>query len=213
VTPEIPEGRLGISFSCGPCTLNRRDGVSIWDFSGPIEIIGVDPGGPADLAGIQLGDQIKEVNGRRVESRQGGEDFSRMTPGEALELTVVRRNGEEETLTVVPVTSETLSTARRARTRDVVGVARRVEPVAGVVSTGVARAAPVLAEAPEGMALRYSGVVEGVEIEVRGDPVTVSEVSGARIVLVQSEGLWVRIRIPQTRRDAEDRNAPERRMR
>ena len=61
-----------------------------------------------------------------------------------------------------------------------------------------------LAEPPEGMPLRYSGVVEGVEVEVRGEPVTVSEVQGARIILINADGLWIRIRVPQTRRDDSD---------
>ncbi|MFC1660365.1 PDZ domain-containing protein [Gemmatimonadota bacterium] len=200
VAPEIPEGRLGISFSCGPCTLSHQGEVSVWDFSGPIEVIGVDPGGPADLAGIQLGDQIKEVNGRRVESRQGGEDFSRMTPGEALELTLVKRNGEEETVTVVPVTSETLSTARRARTREAWGGAGWREAVTVPGVRGELWPDPTLPDPPEGMPLRYSGVLGGVEVEVRGEPVTVStESRGARIILINAEGLWIRIRVPDTR--------------
>jgi membrane-associated protease RseP (regulator of RpoE activity) len=203
--PEIPEGRLGISFSCGHCTGSLRDGVYLWDFSGPIEVIGLDSGGPADLAGIQLGDQIRAVNGRRVESRQGGEDFSLMTPGEALELTVVKRSGREETVTVVPVTDETLATTGRLRVRDAVGIARRPEPDAGRVVRRVDQPVPALAEPPEGMPLRYSGTVGGVEVEVRGAPVTVSEVGGARIILINADGLWIRIRVPATRRDTDGR--------
>ena len=212
VTPEVPEGRLGISFSCGPCTLSRadRDGLGIWDFSGPIEVIGVDPGGPADLAGIQLGDQIKAVNGERLESREGGEAFSRMAPGESLELTVVKRSGEEEVVTVVPVTSESLSTAMRMRSRDALGESRRVEPITGVIVRRADEPVPDVAEPPEGMPLRYSGSVEGVEVEVRGEPVTVSEIQGARIVLIKAEGLWIRIRMPTRRQDRPDLQYPSR---
>jgi hypothetical protein len=38
--------------------------------------------------------------------------------------------------------------------------------------------------------------MEGVEVEVRGDPVVVSELEGARVILIRSQGLWIRVRIP-----------------
>jgi len=205
--PDVPEGRLGISFTCSHCTGNIRDGVQLWDFSGPIEVTGVDAGGPADKAGLQLGDQITAVNGRRIESRQGGEEFSRMTPEEPIELTVVKRNGQEQTVTVVPVTSETLAQTRRVVTTS--GVSRRAVAVALVPREApLPPAAPDSAEvlaptagvtAPEGMPLRYSGAVNGVEVEVRGSPVTVSEMRGTRTILINAEGLWIRITVPRGR--------------
>jgi hypothetical protein len=42
--------------------------------------------------------------------------------------------------------------------------------------------------------------VAGVEVEVRGDPVTVSELEGARIILINADGIWIRIRVPEIRR-------------
>jgi membrane-associated protease RseP (regulator of RpoE activity) len=176
--------------------------VGIWDFSGPIEVIGVDPGGPADLVGIQLGDQITAVNGERLESREGGEIFSRMTPGDSLELTLVKRSGEERLVSVVPVTSDSLSTAVRLRTRGGLGISRSVGPVAGVVVPHADLPVPTAAEPPEGLPLRYSGTVEGVEVEVRGAPVTVSEMQDARILLINADGIWIRVRVPARRREA-----------
>jgi hypothetical protein len=50
------------------------------------------------------------------------------------------------------------------------------------------------------MPLRYSGTVAGVEVEVRGEPVTVSELEGTRIILINADGIWIRIRVPENRR-------------
>ena len=201
--PIVPEGRLGISFSCRPpCTGTLRGDVRIWEFSGPIEVIGVDPGGPADRAGIAMGDQITAVDGKRIDSPEGGEAFSRMTPRAAVELTVVQRNGQEKRFTVVPVTAETLELARRR-------VPSPAEPRPAPVPRGTGREVrpprpdvappPPAPEPPEGLPLRYSGGVGGVEVEVRGRPVTVSELRGERVILIQAEGLWIRIRIPPGR--------------
>ena len=47
------------------------------------------------------------------------------------------------------------------------------------------------------MPLRYSGVVNGVEVEVWGDPVTVSELRGSRTIYINADGLWIRISVPR----------------
>jgi hypothetical protein len=109
----LPEGRLGIGFSClGTCTTTLKNGVRSWKFSGPIEVVGVDPGGPAEKVGIQPGDQIKSLNGKEIDSKDGAGIFSGMVPGQPLELTVVKRSGPEVTVTVVPVPAETLRVSR-----------------------------------------------------------------------------------------------------
>jgi hypothetical protein len=41
--------------------------------------------------------------------------------------------------------------------------------------------------------------IGGVEVEVRGNPVTVLEMRGARTILINAEGLWLRISIPRER--------------
>lgn len=210
----VPEGRLGISFSCRPpCTGTLRGDVRIWEFSGPVEVIGVDPGGPADEAGIAMGDQITAVDGKRIDSAEGGEAFSRMSPGKPVELTVVRRSGREERLTVVPVTAETLERLELARPR-VPPPARPAraptERVPEPTRPGLdVQPPPPAPEPPEGLTLRYAGAVAGVEVEVRGRPVTVSELRGERVILIQSEGMWIRIRVPPGA--GEPRLDPERR--
>jgi hypothetical protein len=54
----------------------------------------------------------------------------------------------------------------------------------------------VVIEPPVGLSLRYSGTINGVEIEVRGEPVTVSELKDARTILINADGLWIRISVP-----------------
>ena len=99
---ESPLGRLGMSYGCGPCSSTRRDGREIWRFSNPILVIRVDVGGPADRAGIHVGDRITHVDGMRIESRRGGEAFSTLRPGQSTQFRVIRRGGGEQTVTVVP---------------------------------------------------------------------------------------------------------------
>lgn len=49
---------------------------------------------------------------------------------------------------------------------------------------------------PESLPVTYSGTVAGVEVVVRGGPVAVSELRGTRTIIINSDGLWIRIRVP-----------------
>jgi hypothetical protein len=211
-----PQGRLGIGFSCTECgtQTDEETGESIWFFSGPLEVTRVTKGGPADRAGLRMGDLITGVGGFGLDTEAGGRAFSELTPGEPAVFTIVKRNGSEVEVEVVPVEADDRVLLGRA-----VPVPEPDEPVPvagvrGVVSRAVP--APPDREAyPEPLAdvappvdlpLSYSGTVAGVEVEVRGGPVAVSEMKGARILLINAEGLWIRIRVPAGtgRRDAPD---------
>jgi S1-C subfamily serine protease len=206
-----PRGRLGIGLQCERCgtQIDEETGRSVWFFSGPIEITGVNPGGAADRAGIQLGDLITAIDGHSIDTEAGGLAFSNLTPGEPVQVTVVRRNGRTEEVTVVPDEAE----EELARERlGVAGIAEPVEPAPGRLGAAIAppAARPPTADVPEPVAgipvpedlpLRYSGTVAGVEVVVRGGPVAVSELQGARTIIIDSGGLWVRIRVPAGGRD------------
>lgn len=99
---EIPESRYGMNFSCGPCSSADRDGRRAWRFSNPIEVIGIAEGGPAERAGVRVGDRITHVDGERIDTRRGGEAFSSVRPGRPVQLTVTGRDGAERTVTLVP---------------------------------------------------------------------------------------------------------------
>lgn len=213
---RTPKGRLGIGFSCQECGTQRVEESDevVWFFSGPIEVTMVDDGGPGEDAGIQRGDLIKAVNGHRIESDAGGKAFSEIEPDVRVRLTLVKRNGREVEVTVVPKekTEPSLRVAEVAplppdAPRTARGVSRSTIRVPDVRRAPdrpdrVEAPVPAVAEPPEGMPLRYSGTVAGVEVEVRGEPVTVSELEGTRIILINAEGIWIRIRVPEIRRAA-----------
>ncbi len=213
-------GRLGIGMACGECrqVVDRQTGRSSWTFSGPIEVTGVEAGGPADEAGIQIGDLITGVDGHTLETPAGAAAFSNMAPGEPVRLTVLKRNGsraevtaipEEASAVAVPLTEVTASsrvsrggadTARvaagavvSARPPESARVARPAPP-ARVVSPGISPP-----PAPTGLPLRFTGSMGGAEVEIRGDPVTVTETEteNGRVLLITSNGLWIRIRLPE----------------
>jgi len=214
-----PTGRLGVGFQCTECGTQTDDatGESVWFFSGPLEVTAVNVGGPAYEAGVQRGDLIKAIDGKALETDEGGLAFTRIIPGEAVRLTLVKRNGSEVEISLVPeeAVSSGLAEGRRGFVglvpRRGVGVtARSAERAPGadpspprppreVPETVVAPAPTAAVTAPEGMPLRYSGSINGVEVEVRGDPVTVSEMKGARTIYINAEGLWIRITVPRER--------------
>jgi hypothetical protein len=211
---RTPKGRLGIGFSCQECGTQRVEGSDevVWFFSGPIEVTAVDDGGPGEEVGLQRGDLITAVDGHAIDSDEGGKAFAGIEPDTPVRLTVMKRNGREVEVTVVP--KEKTEPSRR------VGTVSPLAPDAPRTARGVTRSTvlvpdarrtpdrperveppvPPAAEAPEGLPLRYTGIVAGVEVEVRGEPVTVSEMEGARIVLINADGIWIRIRVPEIRR-------------
>jgi len=101
--PFVPEGRLGLRWSCQPsCSAADKDGHRVWRFKGPLRVTGIEAGGPADVAGVRIGDQLTAVNGHRIESTKGGEGFSDVRPGQPMQLTLRGSDGRERTVTVVP---------------------------------------------------------------------------------------------------------------
>ncbi len=99
----VAEGRLGLGWSCQPsCSATDKDGRRVWRFKGPLRVTGIEAGGPADLAGVRIGDQLTAVNGHRIESAKGGEAFSDVRPGQPMQLTLRGPDGRERTVSVVP---------------------------------------------------------------------------------------------------------------
>jgi S1-C subfamily serine protease len=210
-----PTGRLGIGFSCTECgtRTDEETGESVWFFSGALEVTAVNRGGPADDAGIERGDLIKAVEGHPIDSDEGGRAFTDITPGEEVRLTVVKRNGREVELTVIPeekAPSNILLWGGAVAAPDapaVAGVAVEPDPPTRAFRGGV-RVVPdtVLVAEPVtlpfsdvpmvALPLRWTGSLEGVEVEVRGEPVRISEMRAARTIVINTDGLWIRIRIP-----------------
>lgn len=65
-----------------------------------IQVTGVDPGSPADIAGIQQGDVITRIGGKPVRSAsEGMRAVVDSKPGAALSISLYR-DGEAKTITV-----------------------------------------------------------------------------------------------------------------
>lgn len=199
-----PRGLLGIGFACEHCgtQIDEETGESLWFFSGPLEVTAVKKGGPAEEAGIRLGDFIKAIDGYDIATEEGGLAFSSLVPGEAVRITLVRRNGTAEEVTLVPGEASSLGMVRpvtppatpRGPDTPTPVLGRTVPPVpdrADVPDPGAAFLA-----GPEDLPLSYSGRVAGVEVVVRGGPVSVSEFQGTRTLIINADGIWVRIRVP-----------------
>jgi len=213
-----PTGHLGIGFLCRECgtRTDEETGEMISFFSGALEVTAVDRGGPADEVGIVRGDLIKAIDGQLIESDEGGRAFTDIKPGEEVRLTVVKRNGrelkvvvlpEEKTLNTVrvrgvatPLSPDTVAVARVAVVPDLPpGVSRRSVNVLPLRETTIPFDEPVpgVTAPPPDMPLRFTSTLEGVEVEVRGEPVRVSEMRGIRTLVINADGLWIRIRIPR----------------
>ncbi|HEX7080876.1 MAG TPA: RIP metalloprotease RseP [Gammaproteobacteria bacterium] len=77
------------------------DGLGLYPFPAwPAEVGTVTPGGPADRAGLEPGDRVLAVDGRRVSGFNGLASLIRARPGETVDL-LVERDGRE---IVLPVT-------------------------------------------------------------------------------------------------------------
>jgi regulator of sigma E protease len=88
VTPELNE-KLGV-------------GYAGWDERGEIEFGGVEPGYPADKAGIKEGDLLLSVNGQPIHSRIKFHQITESSNGKPLDLEFLRA-GQKHTVTVNPV--------------------------------------------------------------------------------------------------------------
>ncbi len=87
-------GWFGVSLRCGDCSIRRADRDSgralEWRFRSEPEILGVEPGSPAEHAGIEEGDVITKVGGADITSRDGGRLFGATKPGGEVEWTIER---------------------------------------------------------------------------------------------------------------------------
>ncbi len=93
---KVSRGSIGVQFNAVPNPAVAR----VYGVSSGVTIADITPNGPAEKAGLKVGDTITSVNGKEVKS--GDElvaDISALKPGSTAKLGYVR-NGKPETTTV-----------------------------------------------------------------------------------------------------------------
>jgi membrane-associated protease RseP (regulator of RpoE activity) len=94
-----PDGYLGVTFNITGTVKREMSGPEVYRFDEPPEIISVEAGSPADLAGIHRGDRIISLEGREVVGR----DVvlaQHLVPGRKLPVRI-SRDGREQNVTVL----------------------------------------------------------------------------------------------------------------
>lgn len=169
VTSRVANGgvHLGMSFRCGDCVfLTDEEGGVRWSFTGPVEIVRVEEGGPAERAGLRSGDLVRRIDGHPVESREGAAAWGSLTSGEPVRVAVSRPDGSFANVELVPE--------------------ERTDEPSTVTASGRVQYAPPTPAAPAvpPAPVRYTGVLKDIGIEVRGAPVTVDKDEGAGTITI-----------------------------
>lgn len=166
--PRLPSpgAYLGLGFRCSDCRARTRGDRVFWFFSEPPEVLSVEPGGPADRAGLRAGDRIQSVDGVAIDTPEGGEAFGRMVPGQVVLLTVSRADGSRANVPLTPEEPQAGSRAPAAlpSPADVVRYEGVVGPARVTVTGG-----PVSVVSEEGSGLVVIRTSEN-EIRIRVPP-------------------------------------------
>lgn len=208
----LPPGRLGFGYSCSSCGWSGggTGAESRLFFEAPPQVYSVEPGSPADLAGLRRGDIITHVDGVAITSDAGARRFADIEPHEAVRYRIRRGTATEQvTLRAVDRRSTEPMSQRELRER-IARISRMEDPQAArqeLVSLARQLETP-LTEAPAVRArgtgsadanrLRYSGQVGDAEIEVRGSGSVIATIlEPDRDLRIVTDQATIRIRIPR----------------
>jgi hypothetical protein len=203
-------GWFGMAFTCSECNVQARVGSKppVWDFGAPPQVYRVEPGGPAEKAGILPGDVLVRIDGVALDSEEGGRRFGATVPGQKVQWTV-RRGAALRTLAVTAAERPGQQAPRREM--KIVQLDEQLARMHGLrdldqMRAGLDRARAQLAElqieramrahaAAQVQPLRYVGQVGCSRVDVRGlgaVNVTVSQ-DGDELVITTGDAT-VRVR-------------------
>jgi membrane-associated protease RseP (regulator of RpoE activity) len=166
----LPSGWFGFSIQCSRCgfSYSDRDSTPVWNFSSPPNVESVEPGSPADEAGVREGDRITQIDGRAITTKEAGARFGAIRPGQRVTFGI-QRDGETRHITIT-AGERVVRPARAPAPRP----ERDVRPT------------------PQPNAQRFSGVLGDALIEVTGGPITVQRTDDE--IVIRSADITVRIR-------------------
>lgn len=95
-------GWLGFGIECRNCAIKPIDSAGTgreWTIASYPTVMGVSAGGPADVAGLRVGDVLREVDGVSITTFAGAARFSKVKAGDKVRLSVLR-DGKPVTVTL-----------------------------------------------------------------------------------------------------------------
>ncbi len=216
-----------MSVSPDGCTIKapKSGGPLEWRFDNPPKVRAVEPGSPAEEAGIEPGDRITHVDGLEIDSEDGGKRFSSIKPGETVEVKV-RRNGTEKVIKLQATEPpqailerdlarekeyeqavrayEEMARSQEGRARELDQLAREREVLARErakeyesLARAYERDAQMRGLDPESMPVRFLETFDGSKVEVRGeDSVRVTRDESAGEIVIRTRDAFVRIKLP-----------------
>lgn len=172
----LPKGWVGFKLSFSGSVKHKDESKPAeWRFNDPPSIESIQPGSPAEAAGLQPNDELLEIDGLKLDSKKGGKRFSSLMPGQVVEWKV--RRGDK----IFMVETEA-------------GVRPPREPLEPMV------APPVQPVSAWSRPVRYVGTLGDTEIEVRGGEnirVEVDEETGE--IVIRSGDSVVRLKPKEKR--------------
>ena len=151
-TARADSAYYGWGFQCTDCLQEMLESGLRMEFTSPPELIGIEADGPADQAGLRVGDVILMVDGESLIRKTGANRLFTARPGSMLRIGYQRGASRKET--TVRVGSQAMALRLGSR------LGASETPLGPPPQRGPAADAPI----------RFSGTLGEFTIEVRGDP-------------------------------------------
>lgn len=165
----FPGGWFGFGISCNCVVQTGPEGAPpVWRFNEPPEVYSVEPGSPADRAGLRRGDVLVEIDGVALSTDEGGRRFGAVEAGQEVNFTY-RRGGDKRTVSITAEERKSLVPLPPPPPR------------------------PAPADREQ---LRYAGSVGNVDVEVRGgNSVIVTVIEEGKLIEIVTADARIRLRI------------------